>query len=208
VLEDGECVFSSVSQQAPTAEPSFQEAGLHCPPDYGSKPVRSLVELSVQTVQAFGFSRGVLHVEGKCTSKGPRIVEVNARMGGGRIQQVVEAVWGVDLIEAHLRAALGLSQQLTPSRKPRCAVWHALVYPSTSGRLEALPFADVTSEVGFGPFIDLSAQVGQMVDGPDRTFSTLLAEVYVGAKNLKRARSLGADLLRDPPVVVPPAAPA
>ena len=45
-----------------------------------------------------------------------------------------------------------------------------------------------------------------MVDGPDRTFSTLLAEVYVGAKNLKRARSLGADLLRDPPVVVPSAA--
>ena len=160
VLEDGECVFSSVSQQAPTAEPSFQEAGLHCPPDYGSKPVRSLVELSVQTVQAFGFSRGVLHVEGKCTSKGPRIVEVNARMGGGRIHQVVEAVWGVDLIEAHLRAALGLSQQLTPSRKPRCAVWHALVYPSTSGRLEALPFTDVTSEVGFGPFIDVSAAGG------------------------------------------------
>jgi biotin carboxylase len=201
VLEDGECVFSSVSQQAPTAEPSFQEAGLHCPPDYGSKPVRSLVELCVQTVQAFGFSRGVLHVEGKCTTKGPRIVEVNARMGGGRIHQVVDAVWGVDLIEAHLRAALGLPLQLTPSRKPRCAVWHALVYPSRSGRLEGLPFANVTSDVGFGPFVDVSAEVGQMVDGPDRTFSTLLAEVYVGAKDLKRARSLGAELLRDPPVV-------
>ena len=201
VLENGECVFSSVSQQTPTAEPSFQETGLYCPPDYNAKQVRGLVELSVRTVQAFGFSRGVLHVEGKCTSKGPRIVEVNARMGGGRIHQVVDAVWGVDLIEAHLRAALDVPQQLTPSRKPRCAVWHALVYPSTSGRLEALPFTDVTSEVGFGPFVDVSAEVGQPVDGPERTFSTLLAEVYVGAKNLKRARALGAELLRDPPVV-------
>ena len=201
VLEDGECVFSSVSQQTPTAEPSFQETGLHCPPDHSSRQVRALVDLCVQTVQAFGFTRGVLHVEGKCTSKGPRIVEVNARMGGGRIHQVVDAVWGVDLIEAHLRAALGLPQQLTPSRKPQCAVWHALVYPSTSGRLQALPFAKVTSEVGFGPFVDVSAEVGQMVDGPERTFATLLAEVYVGAKNLKRARSVGAELLRDPPVV-------
>jgi len=201
VLDDGECAFSSVSQQAPTVEPSFQETGLHCPPDHSPKAVRNLVDLSVQTVQAFGFTRGVLHVEGKCTSKGPRIVEVNARMGGGRIHQVVDAVWGVDLIEAHLRAALDVPQQLTPSRKPRCAVWHALVYASRSGRLEALEFADVTSEVGFGPYVDVSAEVGQMVDGPDRTFSTLLAEVYVGAKNLKRARSLGADLLRDPPVV-------
>jgi biotin carboxylase len=203
ILESGECVFSSVSQQSPTPEPSFQETGLHCPPDHGARPVRRLVELSVQTVQAFGFLHGVLHVEGKCTTKGPRIVEVNARMGGGRIHQMVEAVWGVDLIEAHVRAALGLPQQLAPSRKPRCAVDHRLVYAPATGRLAALPLAELTEAADFGPFLDVSAQVGQEVDGPDRIFSTLLAEVYVGAKNLKRARALSAELLRDPPVVVP-----
>jgi biotin carboxylase len=203
ILESGECVFSSVSQQSPTREPSFQETGLHCPPDHGAKHVRRLVELSVKTVQAFGFVRGVLHVEGKCTSKGPRIVEVNARMGGGRIHQLVEAVWGIDLIEAHVRAALDLPQQLVPSRKPRCAVDHQLVYAPSSGRLVALPLADLTEPTDFGPFIDVSAEIGQEVDGPDRIFSTLLAEVYVGAKDLKRARALSAQLLRDPPVVRP-----
>ncbi len=100
----------------------FRKPDFTARPTTAPRPVRRLVELSVQTVQAFGFARGVLHVEGKCTAKGPRIVEVNARMGGGRIHQIVEAVWGVDLIEAHLRAALGLPQQLAPSRKPRCAV--------------------------------------------------------------------------------------
>jgi hypothetical protein len=157
----------------------------------------------VQTVQAFGFRHGVLHVEGKCTAKGPRIVEVNARMGGGRIHQIVEAVWGVDLIEAHLRSALGLPQALAPSRKPRCAVAHAIVYAPASGRLEALPLGDVTSDVEFGAFVDVAAEAGQSVDGPDRVFSTELAEIYVGAKNLRRARSLVADVLRDPPVVAP-----
>jgi carnosine synthase len=203
ILDDGDCVFSSVSQQSPTPEPSFQETGLHCPPDHGAKPVRRLVELSVQTVQAFGFLRGVLHVEGKCTSKGPRIVEVNARMGGGRIHQLVEAVWGVDLIEAHVRAGLGLPQQLAPSRKPRCAVDHRLVYAPATGRLAALPLAELTEAADFGPFVDVSAEVGQEVDGPDRIFSTLLAEVYVGGKDLKRARALTAELLREAPVVVP-----
>src|SRR5262249_25647923 len=128
VLEDGECLFSSVSQNWPTAEPSFQETGLHCPPDHRAKPVGQLVELAVKTVQAFGFVRGVLHVEGKCATKGPRIVEVNARMGGGRIHQIVDAVWGVDLVEAHLLSSLGLPQRLTPSRKPRCTVVNTLVY--------------------------------------------------------------------------------
>ncbi len=203
VLEDGECVFSSVSQNWPTAEPSFQETGLHCPPDHGSRPVGRLVDLSVETVQAFGFSRGVLHVEGKCSAKGPRIVEVNARMGGGRIHQIVEAVWGVDLIEAHLRAALGLPQQLAPSRKPRCAVVHTIVYAPSTGRLAALPLAEVTPEADFGVFIDVTAEIDQDVDGPDRLFASGLAEVYVGAKNLKRARSLAAEVVRDPPVVTP-----
>jgi carnosine synthase len=64
VLEDGECVFSSVSQQFPTHEPSFQETGLHCPPRHAAKPVRRLVELSIETVQAFGFRLGC------CTSRG------------------------------------------------------------------------------------------------------------------------------------------
>ena len=202
VLEDGECVFSSVSQNWPTAEPSFQEAGLHCPPDHGSKPVGQLVELAVKTVQAFGFAQGVLHVEGKCTSKGPRIVEVNARLGGGRIHQIVEAVWEVDLIEAHLRSALGLAQQLRPSRKPRCTIVNAFLYAPASGRLTAMPFVEVTSDAGPGLIVDVAAEVGQEVNGPDRIFATELAEVYVGAKNLRRARALAAEVFRDPPVVV------
>jgi len=49
----------------------------------------------------------------------------------------------------------------------------------------------------------VSARVGQAVDGPDRVFATELVEVYVGARNLRRARALVADVLRDPPVVVP-----
>jgi biotin carboxylase len=129
VLQEGECVFSSVSQNWPTAEPSFQETGLHLPPDHSKKAVRGLVELSVQTVQAFGFRNGVLHVEGKCTSRGPRVIEVNARMGGARIHQMVEAVWGVDVIEAQLRSCHReysrpsfppLSAKLGPPRPVTC----------------------------------------------------------------------------------------
>jgi biotin carboxylase len=134
VLQDGGCVFSSVSQNWPTAEPSFQETGLHLPPDHDEKAVRELVDLSVRTVQSFGFRRGVLHVEGKCTRSGPRVIEVNARMGGARIHQMVEAVWGVDLIEAQLRSCLDLPQTLMPSRKPRCAVVNAIVYAPATGR--------------------------------------------------------------------------
>ena len=110
VMDDGECVFRSVSQNWPTAEPSLQETGLHCPPTHGRRAVRGLADLCVRTAQEFQLHHGVLHVEGKCTSQGPRIIEVNARMGGGRIHEIVDAVWGVDLIEAQLRSSLNLRQ--------------------------------------------------------------------------------------------------
>jgi len=203
VMQDGECVFSSVSQNWPTAEPSFQETGLHLPPDHNKKAVAGLVELSVQTVQAFGFRQGVLQVEGKCTSHGPRVVEVNSRMGGARIHQMVEAVWGVDLIEAQLRASLGLPQELTPSRKPRCAIVHALVYAPATGQLGGLPFATVTPEGGLGVKLDIFGEIGQDVTGPDGTFATELAELTLSGKNLRRARSLAAQVLREPPRVLP-----
>ena len=203
IMQDGECVFSSVSQNWPTAEPSFQETGLHLPPDHNRRAVRGLVDLSVQTVQSFGFRRGVLHVEGKCTSRGPRVIEVNARMGGARIYQMVEAVWSVDLIEAELRSCLDLPQTLKPSRKPRCAVVNAIVHAPATGRLAGLPFAHVAPEGGMGLELDIFGEIGQDVAGPDSTFATVLAELTLSGRNLRRARSLAAQVLREPPRVLP-----
>jgi len=203
VLQDGACVFSSVSQNWPTAEPSFQETGLHLPPDHDKKAVRELVDLSVRTVQSFGFRRGVLHVEGKCTRSGPRVIEVNARMGGARIHQMVEAVWGVDLIEAQLRSCLDLPQELMPSRKPRCAVVNAVVYAPATGQLADLPFTQVAPEADLGVELDIFAEAGQEVAGPDHTFATVLAELTLSGKNLRHARRRAAQVLRDPPRILP-----
>jgi biotin carboxylase len=203
ILQDGGCVFSSVSQNWPTAEPSFQETGLHVPPDHNKRAVRGLVDLCVRTVQSFGFRGGVLHVEGKCTSRGPRVIEINARMGGARIYQMVEAVWGVDLIEAQFRSCLGLPLALKPSRRPRCAVVNAIVYAPATGRLAELSFAEVAPEGGMGVELDVFGEVGQEVTGPDSTFATALAELTLSGRDLRRARSLAAQVLRKPPRIVP-----
>jgi hypothetical protein len=82
-------------------------------------------------------------------------------------------------------------------------VVNALAYAPPTGRLTALPFSDVTSEVGPGVIVDVAVEVGQEVNGSDHIFATELADVYVGAKNLRRARSLTEELAREPPVVVP-----
>jgi biotin carboxylase/MFS family permease len=203
VMEKGECVFSSASQNWPTPEPSFQEQGLHCPPDHNRRAVRRVVAFSIEAAQAFGLHTGVLHIEAKATSRGPRIVEINAGMGGGRIYEIVRAVWNVDLVEAQLRASLGLQQQLQPSRHPRCAVFNKLVYAPASGRLHAFPLADVEAG-GFAEIdVEAAAAAGEMVSGPDAIFATCLAEITLRGRDLADARALAAEVLREPPVVEP-----
>lgn len=201
LMQDGECLFSSVSQNWPTAEPSFQETGLHCPPDHDRRSVRRLVDLCVRTVQAFGLSEGVLHVEGKCTAHGPRVIEVNARLGGGRIWDIVRSVWGVDLVEAHVRSSLGLPASITPSRRPRCAVINIIVNAPATGRLVALPIAEAAPADWLT--VDMDVEVGVEVQGPPEIFATVLGEVTVTGKDLRTVRALAADVLRTPPMVVP-----
>lgn len=79
--------------------------------------------------------------------------------------------------------------------------------PAT-GRLAALPFTEVVPEGHLGVELDIDAEVGQEVVGPEDIFATVLAELTVSGKNLPRARSLAAKVLRDPPRVVAPAASA
>jgi biotin carboxylase len=201
VMHEGTCVFSSVSQNWPTAEPSFQETGLHCPPDHDRREVRRLVDLVVRTAQAFGLHRGVLHVEGKCTGRGPRIIEVNARMGGGRVAEYVRAVWGVDLVEAHVRSCLDLAPELKPSRRPQRAVVDVIVHAPATGRLVALPFAQVPAGERAEVELDVDVEVGADVKGPEDIFSTVLAEVSVVGKDLRHARAVAAAVVREPPRV-------
>jgi biotin carboxylase len=201
VMHDGECVFSSVSQNWPTAEPSFQETGLHCPADHSKREVRRLVDFVITTVRAFGLHHGVLHVEGKCTSRGPRIVEVNARLGGGRIWEFVREVWGVDLVEALVRAALELGPAVKASRKPKRGIVDTIVHAPATGRLSALPFAEVAPRDGERVIVDAHAAVGETVAGPEAIFATVLGEVSVIAKDVRHARELAARVLHDPPVV-------
>jgi predicted RNA methylase len=49
--------------------------------------------------------------------------------------------------------------------------------------------------------VDVDAEVGDAVNGPEKIFASVLGEVSVIAKDLRAARRLAAEVLREPPVV-------
>ena len=144
VLYQGECAFVSVVDNGPTIEPYFSETWNLCPSALPADSQSLLVKEALSTVKALGFQNGVFHVEERLTSKGPRIIEVNARMGGGPIRLQHKFVYGVDLVVEQLLSAIGAPPAHVCCEPKQPGLCFASATPNVckSGKLSSLSFLD------------------------------------------------------------------
>jgi biotin carboxylase len=108
--------------------PYFEEVGHTVSADDPLLPEAGPV--AVQAVRALGITHGVQHVEMRLTSSGPRIIEVNARIGGDVIGRLVRLATGLDLPRIAADIACGNVPSLTPT-KARAAAVKILYAPAT-----------------------------------------------------------------------------
>ncbi|MFC9331328.1 acetyl-CoA carboxylase biotin carboxylase subunit family protein [Kitasatospora sp. NPDC057015] len=95
------------------AEPFFEETGHSV--EAGDPLLALAGPVAVAALTALGFANGVSHVEMRLTSAGPRLIEVNGRLGGDLIPHLVREATGIDLPLAAADIALGLEPDLTPT---------------------------------------------------------------------------------------------
>ena len=78
-------------------------------------------------------------MELKYTSRGPRLIEINARMGGGQVRKTHLEVYGVDLVEETLFSCVGIPNRPPADlSRPLCALAYNYVNAPQSGRVESL----------------------------------------------------------------------
>lgn len=65
-----------------------------------------------------GLSNGTFNVEMKMTSVGPKLLEINARMGGFYIRQWVQHLYGIDLMLTSSMIACGIKPQVPVFQAP------------------------------------------------------------------------------------------
>jgi biotin carboxylase len=148
VLYKGQCFFGAVVDNGPTTEPYFAETWNLCPSLLPADHQEELLAEALATLKALGFQDGVFHVEEKYTKRGPRIIEVNARMGGGPIRLQHKYVYGVDLVEEQLLSCIGVapsvdceSRLAVPLEPNRCYV-SSTPNAARSGVVKNLSFLD------------------------------------------------------------------
>ena len=89
--------------------------------------------------------QGVFHVELKYTSRGPRLIEVNCRMGGGPVRNTNLLVWGVDLVEEHLLTCAGIPSRPPVAVRPLMYIAEYSINAQKSGKIQHVDFLKVCS---------------------------------------------------------------
>ncbi|WP_051740328.1 ligase [Kitasatospora sp. MBT66] len=123
---DGELYTLGVTGKPPLVPP-FRETGRFWPSPFGRAEDEQCTALARSAVAALGIRTGITHTELKLTARGPRLIEVNGRLGGG-IQDLAVSAMGLDLIAYAARIALGGTEP--PALVPVEGVHFQLLLPA------------------------------------------------------------------------------
>lgn len=113
IVQDGRPIPLAITGKFPLVEP-FRESGNFMPHTLEADEASQVLVLSIEAALALGVCCGALHTEIKFTEDGPRVIEVNGRIGGGGIDSIYLRTHGHSLTELATKAALGRTVDLVP----------------------------------------------------------------------------------------------
>lgn len=158
-----------VTDKLTTGAPHFVEMGHSQPSRLPEADLEEIRALASAAVLAVGIENGPAHVEIMLTDKGPRMIELGARMGGDCITtHLVPLSTGIDMVEASIRIATSETPDITPKKQRGSAIRFfdvpCGVIESIEGADEALALAGVT-EVTFTKGVgDTAGEIGSSTD--------------------------------------------
>ncbi|NXN22124.1 CRNS1 synthase, partial [Nycticryphes semicollaris] len=134
VVFQGRLLGAWVSDNGPTRLPAFLETAACLPSCLPADRQAQLVRAALQCCLACGLVDGVFNVELKLGPAGPRLLEINPRMGGFYLRDWIREVYGPDLLLAAVLVALGLPPVLPARPAPRTHLAGVMCLGSEHGR--------------------------------------------------------------------------
>jgi biotin carboxylase len=108
VVSDGVVCHLAITGRFPPAPP-FRESGFFTDAALSDADRGAALQAASAAVAGLGVRIGCLHTEIKFTPGGPRVIELNGRIGGGVPEMLLDAGSGVGLVPLAMRVALGES---------------------------------------------------------------------------------------------------
>jgi len=177
VVTDHEVTCVQVAHKRLGFAPHFEEVG-HLMTGWAdepwAQPVRTLVAAAHR---ALGVELGVTHTEVRLTSDGPRLVELNGRLGGDFIPYIGRYATGIDLVIAAAELALGHRPQIVPDRQRTAEV--RFLYPEHDGIVRRVELAGARAVPGITDATVLAEPGARLLVPPRQAIPRLAALIAV-----------------------------
>lgn len=163
---DGELRFATYSDQLfdPDADNPYTPAYIIWPSSMRSDYQRELTSEIQRLMKLLGMKTGIYNIE-SCVANGkPYIMEVSPRGGGCKIAELQTLAYGIDLIEAEVKKAVGLP--INEIKQTKCnGYWCEMIVHARPGQSGILKSIKVDSEVKekYLKVVDLSVNEGDYI---------------------------------------------
>ena len=169
---DGVVRHVEITGKFPLAPP-LRETGYFVPSTLAPAVRQQVLDLTEAGILALGMRHGVTHVEVKLTPAGPRIIEINGRLGG-YVADIIRRARRFDLVRAALTVALGRPVDVPPAGYRRYAFQYFITPPMDAVALRRLDGVDELSRYPGIHLVEIFKAAGQHLDWRNGTL------VYLG----------------------------
>jgi biotin carboxylase len=163
VVSSGHVSHLAITGRFPPAQP-FRETGFFIPCAFDQDQCAAIAQMATAAVRAIGLDRGALHTEVKLTPDGPRVIEVNGRIGGGVPEMLLDAT-GVELLPIAIRIALG--ERIVFDSMPACTQIGYLLYVQAPSSMHTITAVEGLDQLRARPGVEevvLNRGPGRSVD--------------------------------------------
>jgi cysteine synthase A len=184
-LSKGDTRIIGVTRKYLSPPPHFVELGHDFPAGLPLADRQALEQAVVAALDAVGFDLGPAHTEIRLCSHGPVVIEINPRLAGGMIPELVRHATGIDLLSVLLDQLLGKPVDLRPQHQAMASI--RFVTSDRRGRLAAVRGVEEARQVASVRELSVDKGPGTRVRPPESASDRL---GYVIASGEDRASVL------------------
>lgn len=187
-LAPGDVRVIGITAKHLSPPPLFVEIGHDFPAALGAGESAAIRGTVLSALVAVGYDFGPAHTEVRLTETGPVVVEINPRLAGGMIPELVRHALGIDLLSALLNQLCGQQVDLTPRR----AEWASIRFLTAdrSGRFAGLVGRDTADRVPGVREVTLLKQLGASVREAEEAADRVAFIIASGASRPRLLRDV------------------
>ena len=164
IIYQGEILFTNITEKPLPMngeEGGFAEIDVITPSSFSESDQAKIRKVQHEMIQKIGVYNAVIHTEMRLTSKGPKLLEINPRVGGVNIPTITNLATNVDLELAALELAFGEKPTIEPLQNGYTAT--RIISPRQGGILRSVEgIEEIRALPGIREFLFFK-QVGERI---------------------------------------------